>query len=114
MTLYTDIGGGPGKRPDGTMNHYRPFRVWGVVERETPAFWFVRVGGRIRRVTRDCPVTGGTYISRLFTEAQMHEEVWRRTYVGRINSAVSRVDIDTLKKIADVLGMDCPQPAREP
>lgn len=114
MTLYIDIGGGPGKRPDDTMDHYRPFRVWGVVERETPAFWFVRVGGKVRRVSRKNPSTGGTYTGRLFTEAQVHEEVWLRTHYGRINSAVSRADIDTLKKIADVLGMDCPQPAREP
>lgn len=114
MTLYTDNGGGPGRRPDGTINYYRAFRVWGVVERETPACWFVRVGGKVRRVSRDRPMTGGTYNDRLFTETEMHEEVWRRAYAGRVMSTASRADVDTLKRIADVLGMDCPQPERTP
>lgn len=45
MNLYIDIGVGPGRSPDGTLDHRRPFRLWGTVVRETDVFYHVKVVG---------------------------------------------------------------------
>ena len=109
MNLYIDQGGGPGKTYEGEPDHRRPFRVWGTVTRETEKFYYVTRAGLLtsetRRISKDRMSTGGQFARPLYTEAQMEDEVWLRTYRGRVSSAVSRADVATLKKLAELLGV---------